>query len=144
MKFNYQNTFYSSTSLDKAFKYALDVEKRPDWQPALKSARLLDEKPIKLGSLFEEDGQTGLMVLEFVELKNNKRIRYKTVKGKGAFADISWDFATKENQTQIHLSITLVPEGIYKMLFPLIFPLIIKPQIKKEFSILKGELDKLK
>ena len=144
MKYNYQDTFYSSTSLDKTYKYALDVEKRPEWQSALKSARLLDEEPIKLGSLFEEDGQTGIMVLEFVELEINKRIRYKTVKGKGAFADISWDFETKENQTQLHLSITLIPQGIYKILFPLIFPIIIKPQIKKEFGILKNELDKLK
>ncbi|MFD1552976.1 hypothetical protein DNU06_15760 [Putridiphycobacter roseus] len=143
MKYNYQNIFYTSTSLTETFNYATDVKKRGDWILSIKSAQLLTEEPVKLGSRFEEDGQTGKMVLEFVELVNNKRIRYKTIEGKGVFADISWDLDSKDNQTKIHLSLTLTPKGFIKILFPILFPLIIKPNMKKEFKLLKDELDKI-
>ena len=144
MKYNHQQTFYTEKNTSKAFNYAIDIEKRPIWQTTLKGAKLLDDSPVKLGTKFEEDGQQGIVVLQFVEFDFNKRIRYKTIKGKGVFADIFWDFETENNQTKINVSITLYPKGIFKILFPILFPFIIKPNIKKELKTLKQEIDNIK
>lgn len=78
----------------------------------LKGAKLLDNGPVKLGTRFEENAQQGIVILEFVEFEANKRIRYKTVKGKGVFADGSWNFNTENEQTKIDISIILHPKGI--------------------------------
>ncbi len=141
MKFNHSETFYTTTPIERVFEFATNISKRPEWISSIKRAKLLSKRPIDIGTRFEEDTQFGKMILEFIELEKNKRIRYKTVEGKGAFGDISWDLETENDQTKIHLSFTLYPKGVLKVLMPIVFPLMIKGNLKKEFTTLRNMLN---
>lgn len=117
--------FKTSVSSEKVYNFAKNVERRADWISIIESAKLLDN-PVKVGAKFKEETNRGEMILEFVALEPNSKVRYRTIKAKGPFIDILWDIKESAVGSDVKISFTFIAKGLLTFLLPLIFKKITK------------------
>jgi uncharacterized membrane protein len=138
MASTYREAFFVAQPIEKVFSFATNIERRPQWQRHLRKATQLTDDQVGKGTQFEEDGISGKMVLQISEFETNKCMRYVTVEGRGIFADVNWAFSTYENGTSVTVQVSLSPLGFMKILWPLFYPIMIRPQVRKDFQYLKN------
>ena len=143
MATTYSESFRTTLPIEKVFSFATNIEKRPQWQRHLRKATKLTDGPVGKGTQFEEEGMSGKMVLQFSEFETNKCLRYITVNGRGIYADVKWNFSPKDNATNVTVEVCLSPMGFMKILWPLLYPLVIRPQVLKDFQFLKNTFQNL-
>ena len=143
MRFKYQELIRVPSSVQMVFQFVTDIPTRISWQKHLKSAELITEGPVKMGSRFIDRGKFGNVVLEVIEYQENKRFSYRSVSGGGADVILKWSINSVDNQSEVLVSMDLEPKGFLKVLWPILGKSVVVPQIRNDFKDLKESLLKL-
>lgn len=110
--------------VNQVYTFMSDPKNRLVYDPELIQVRQSPEGPLHIGTKIVEVrsmlGIKGEMVTEVSELESNQLIGYRTLKGDPMTAYGAYQFDAVSEGTRLTLNFTLDPQGIAKLITPLI------------------------
>jgi len=109
--------------IEEVFAYVSDLQKGPEWQPALLEARRITEGPLGIGTQFisvrKFMGRRVESGIEFTAYEPNTKFAFKSISGSSPFEQ-SFLFESTAEGTRLTSVLELQTEGLMGLAEPLI------------------------
>ena len=110
--------------VEEVFAFVTDFEKTPQWRPAVLELKVTSEGPVGVGTTYREMsrfmGRRRETAAEVTEFEPNEKFAVKVTGTPIGAIQATFTFTTVEGGTRLDTAGQAAPDGLFKLLQPLI------------------------
>lgn len=129
---------------DAVWAILSDITRHGEWSPTAFRAAKTSEGPVGVGTTYEThgwlpgEGKDFRNDVTITAFDPGKRLAFDAKDPRGPVVPSDFVVTTKEDGTQVDRTMTMPsPDGFQGLLWPIIFPMLVKPAIQKNLNRFK-------
>ncbi|MGQ0670674.1 MAG: SRPBCC family protein [Actinomycetota bacterium] len=141
-------TTHISRSPDDVFASLSDITKHSQWSPYRYRAEKTSDGPIGVGTTYKSWGWLPGQGKDFenqvtiTAYEAGRRFAFDATDPRGPVIPSDFVLTAEDGGTKVERTMTMPkPDGFQGVMWPLIFPMLVKPAIQKNLNMLKQKLE---